>query len=217
MQNSRESQETRIRVTEQIIRLAAAYPHAKLTDDTFDVYAEALQDVPTEILQPALIQAAQDSEFFPTLHRIREVITNILFDGTPTAEEAWEEVSQWIAGTKNRLDHPLIVRVVNMLGGWWQLSRSENISVERGQFLKMYANLREREREKLTRTPDYRRLKETVDSTRITSMQIKELESGTEMKVEFEVNGDDNNPLSPEEAKQFLATLLGGKQIGKQL
>lgn len=206
-------QETRIKVTELIIRLAAAFPHAKLTEETFDVYAEALQDVPLEILHPALIQAAQDSEFFPTLHRIREVITNILFDGTPTAEEAWEQVMEWLANDCGHPLHPLVARVVKMIGGSWMLRQSDHIGVERGQFLTMYRNLREREREKLTRTPDYKRLQAGAKNNRVTGMRVKEI-CGYDGQGQ---SGNDEPPLSKEEAAKFLAEILGGKQIGKEL
>lgn len=129
-------------------RLSAAYPHSNLSADTYSIYAEALADVPMGILQLAVVQAATTSEFFPTLHKLHETIAEIIFGGTPTAEEAWEDVVRKLQGNPMKWkDEPLIERVVNLVGGWYGLKTSTNAMADRGQFLKMYANLRERERQ----------------------------------------------------------------------
>jgi hypothetical protein len=149
--------ETKADVIRLTKRISAAFPHANLIPEAYSVYAEALEGVPLHILEAVFIQAAQSSEFFPTLHRIRELMTDLVFR-TPLAEVAWEEVVEWKLGKREKFSDPLIARVTEMMGGWWHLSRSEHEGVDRGQFLKIYGSMREQARQETAMTPGWKAL-----------------------------------------------------------
>jgi hypothetical protein len=171
-------------VIRMVQRYSAAYPHTKLIPETYGVYAEALEGVPVDVLTAVFVQAVQNSEFFPTLHKIREVMTDILFQ-VPTAELAWEEVVRCLSlGRTIEYSDPLIQRVVNMVGGEWALQRSTNLVADRAQFLKMYANLRERMRQEVMTTPAVKQLRGTAKP------EVKKLEAPVAETLVAEAEGE---------------------------
>lgn len=66
---------------ELMVRLAAAYPAARLTDAGIRVYARALGDLSLEQVRAAFGRAVKESAYFPTVAEIRRGLA-------PTAEDA---------------------------------------------------------------------------------------------------------------------------------
>lgn len=58
--------------THQVLaRLAAAYPHFQLTQETISIYCEMLEDVPFPVLLEAAQKQIKLSTFFPTIAELR--------------------------------------------------------------------------------------------------------------------------------------------------
>lgn len=195
-----------------MIKVAAAFPHSHLSPETYEVYAAAFEDVPDDVLSAAFTKAAQMSEFFPTLKSVRTAIAEILVGGIPTAEEAWEQVSFWVK-SEHTLTEPLIIRVVEMMGGWRYFSTTQDIGVARGQFLKMYNNLRLRHIETVSEPASFKQLQTTYNEAR----QIKTTEPlRLTENVAQEVTDADDMVIPVEEGLEILRRELEKRQGGKQ-
>lgn len=74
--------------------LAAAYPNFKMQKATIDVYAKLLAEYDADELATAAEQAVADSEFFPTVAKIREKLFAARKSSTavPDWTQAWENV-----------------------------------------------------------------------------------------------------------------------------
>lgn len=130
--------------------LAAAFPHSKVELETILTYAVFLADVSVEDLRRGAAWCMANSDFFPTMHTLREAIQQAdLEHRPPTGPDALAEIKRKIGaigyyGTPE-WSHPLIGRAVEGMGGWRALCLSEDPEgVIRGQFLKVYASLEER-------------------------------------------------------------------------
>lgn len=101
-----------------LVKLAAAYG-SKLSEERSAVYLRALADVPVKQLGRACAQAVRESEFFPTVARLRELA---LGEGNDEAVLAWvqlramaEEVGAYRAVT---LSGAAGVALEVVFGGW---------------------------------------------------------------------------------------------------
>jgi hypothetical protein len=54
--------------------MAAAFPSVLISEDTIDVFARELYDVPLVLLRRATTQAMESCRFFPTIAELREKI-----------------------------------------------------------------------------------------------------------------------------------------------
>ena len=52
--------------------MAAAFPHAQVTEATVEVYVSMLQDLPLDLVTISVQQCMAESEFLPTIARIRD-------------------------------------------------------------------------------------------------------------------------------------------------
>ncbi|MFA5379142.1 MAG: hypothetical protein WC455_25530 [Dehalococcoidia bacterium] len=148
----------------QVLRaLAAAFPHSKVTPETIATYAIFLADVELEALRRAATWCMSNEEFFPTMHKLRLAMQETdLEHRAPTAGDAFAEVKRAVVsigyiGTPV-WSHSLVGRTIEAMGGWRNFCMSEDPDgVLRGQFLKLYAALSERqandERAALTASP----------------------------------------------------------------
>jgi hypothetical protein len=83
-------------IVKMLTALGVLFPHANLTTETYLAYAGMLEDLPLDELAPAMKQVAAESEFFPTVAKIRDKVLELrrLQDDTPTAFEAWQAVQE---------------------------------------------------------------------------------------------------------------------------
>ncbi len=201
--------DARLEVKKLLLKMSLAYPHSNIPEETVDVYTDALEHVPLEWLKPALVQASLLSEFFPTLHRIREVLTDMMFGKVLLAEEAWAVVMKHLTGDAQPIAEPLIEKAVDAIGGWWYLRQSDNQMADRAQFMKIYGAFRERERQTILATPDVRAMQTKMLEQRYEkNAPVKQLETKHAVEPEGELI-----PM-PDYVKELLDKVsIGGVKI----
>ena len=137
--------------------LKAAYPRQPIPPETTRLYAAQLVDLPAEAVGQAVHDLIASSPYFPAIAEIRRRVAELQL-GAPSAWQAWEEVEQQCRAASQhkggvwepyqpQWSHPLVERVVRLVGGFWQLYDSQRLSIERAQFLRLY----EQARSELTR------------------------------------------------------------------
>ena len=134
-----------------IARAIVIYPHMKTgaLEETAKVWSEMLSDIDYADAMMALKKHVANSDFPPTIASIRKNAKEIyqLYDGIPTAEEAWTEVMRTLNRYKRpQYTNPLIDKAVDFMG-YANLCDSENAMADRAQFIKAYNNLKERRNE----------------------------------------------------------------------
>jgi len=151
-----------------LVILGAAYPRFPVPAETASVYAQLLADVDDALLVAAVKHHAATSKWFPTVAELREAALELrdVADGVPTAEEAWGEVCEKMrryppVPLENgwrvpEFSHPLILKAVNVLGGWVELGRSENGIADRAHFFQIYPQLVARRRADVALLPSVR-------------------------------------------------------------
>jgi hypothetical protein len=150
--------------------LAAAYPNAKISKETLKIYVGMLSDLSLEVLDCAIQKCLAESEFFPTIAKIRSAASSLtsVTNCLPSSWEAWNEVTLQIRHNgyyrTPQFSNGLVARAVNALG-WSQLCLSENQIADRAHFVRVYEQLvaSEMKKEMLLKTPSHlRHLQVTV-------------------------------------------------------
>lgn len=143
--------------------LSAAYPSAKLADETPDLYERLLADIPDDILEAATLDHISKSPFYPHVSDLRERAFAIKgdFHRLPPAAQAWGEITKLIItfGRSNKpdIENPISARVVEALG-WRELCMSENQVSDRARFIQAYDQYIERERNEQQTLPSIKAL-----------------------------------------------------------
>ncbi len=131
--------------------IASTYPRFEIKENTAEIWHELLEDLPVDVARAAVKRLICQSPFPPSIHEIRAKAADIM---TPPGEqvspiEAWGEVLGAIQrygmyGEKKAMESmtPQVGQVAKMMG-WRDMCMGENLSVTRGQFLKMYAQAAE--------------------------------------------------------------------------
>lgn len=143
-----------------VAMLEAAYPAAKITDETAMLYAHFLADLDPDVAKAAVARVISTSTFWPSIAELRKAAAE-LQDRLPEPEEAWEEVlreanrcGDW---DTPRFSHPLIERAVRAVG-FRAIQYSEALGVERAHFLRVYEALRTRAMQERQLSPQAREL-----------------------------------------------------------
>ena len=160
----------------------AAFPNMQITEAMVDLWHELLGDIDFNLAKAAVKKLLLESPYPPTIADIRRQAMEI---ATPPedridAAEAWGEVERAIRqyGYYREAEalasmSPRVAKVVKYLG-WQEICLSEEPGVVRGQFLKMYTQVAEREqKERLLPAALKEDIKRLSDS-----MSMKMLEGG---------------------------------------
>ncbi|TCU72894.1 loader and inhibitor of G40P protein [Tissierella praeacuta] len=136
--------------------ISGAYPNMKeITDLTVDIWYDCLKDMDIEVALLAIKKHILESPFPPSVSDIRKQLSEVT---TPENERldgasGWGEVIKAIKEygyyrEKEALESmtPVTRKVVKYMG-WQEICHSEKPDVVRGQFLKMYEIVGERERQ----------------------------------------------------------------------
>ena len=118
----------------------AAYPSMQEKDLslTAAVWQKALDDLPLDNLEKAVIKIIVSKKFFPSISEIRSEAVSFAAPLHPLPEEAWAEVMAQLDPYRTpRYSDPLIHRAVKAVG-YLNLCMSERIGVERAHFLQIY-------------------------------------------------------------------------------
>ena len=133
--------------------LAAAYPNAKVvTEAQVEVWHECLQDLDTQQTLTATRKHIMESQYYPTIHDIREQIAKINMR-TLEPGEAWGQVQKAIKhyGYYRELEalasmDPRAAEAARAIG-WQQICHtpSDSLGVLRSQYFKIYDGLSKRD------------------------------------------------------------------------
>lgn len=155
--------------------LAASYPQVQMSDDSINAYVAMLKDIPVEVLKTAAEQCIVESEFLPTIAKIRDRALSLVRPERKDPMEAWGVVIRTIERVgfyrSPTFDDPLIARAVDCLG-WQYLCTSENIVADRAHFAKVYQQFCERDAQDSRLLPQARQLRE------LNSSPIREIGNG---------------------------------------
>jgi hypothetical protein len=137
-------------------------PDVTSQPNTVDVMLDLLGHFPAELLRLAVRStcAQPGRAFAPAPGEIRGEALSLLAasEGLPTAGDAWREVMRAVndVGCQNNtptFSHPLVKRAVQAIG-FRNIGMSENVSVERAHFLKIYAEMLEESQRQAARLPE---------------------------------------------------------------
>jgi len=147
-----------LRKTETVQLLAvvnAAFPNMQVTEVMVSLWHELLKDLDFKIAKLAVKKLILESPFSPTIADVRKRAIEIMTppENRINASEAWGEVMdaiQYIGyyRQKDALESmsPITAKVIKYMG-WQEICLSERPDVVRGQFLKMYEIVANRERQ----------------------------------------------------------------------
>ena len=141
-------------VIKLLAMLSAAYPNMKeVTNITVDIWYDCLKDIDSNVALTAIKKHILESPFPPVVADIRKQIAAVTtpLEDRLDSSEAWGEV---ISAMKNYGSYeetealksmsPTTRKVVKYMS-WREMCLSEKLGVTRGQFLKMYETVAQRE------------------------------------------------------------------------
>ena len=145
--------------------MAAAYPNTQIAEATLNVYVSMLKDLSVDVLTLAVQQAMAESEFLPTIARIREKALALTQQTHVSSLEAWGQVKRAMESVgyyrSPTFADPLITKAVDCIG-WQTLCTSENEPADRAHFSKVYESLVRREEEDSRLLPEVRQIQQRV-------------------------------------------------------
>lgn len=133
------------------------YPRADFipTQDAFNIWFELLKDLPYEVANAAVQQHMLTNKFAPTIAEIREQAANVVNGPQKDAGQAWAEALKAVHhfGENHALEalatlDPLTRQTVERFGfGALCNNPVDDRSIARAQFIRIYNDLANRERE----------------------------------------------------------------------
>ena len=123
-----------------VAALKDAFPRQEVKSRTFEIYVEELSDIPLPTLGAVVKVLIRTSEFFPSIRAIREAAAEITL-GLPNEDEALSQVERRIAVRGGDV-HPDVKRALDHVGGYFVFKSTSEPSVVRGQFLRIYREIR---------------------------------------------------------------------------
>jgi hypothetical protein len=128
--------EERSHLASALADLARAFPQREVTAGTLGIYLQNLSDLPVAAVVDACTVLIRTSEFFPTVHAIRETVAESLL-GLPSEAEALALVN-----SKHASRCPLVREALEAVGGYHAWAASREPTMLRGQLLRIYRDLR---------------------------------------------------------------------------
>lgn len=133
-------------VGENLARLKAAFPRQDMTLATFEQYALFLRDIPDLLLDSVVDSLIATEKWLPSIAQIREAAADTALQ-LPTESAALTQIYARIAWTREGDDtrpdvHPLVKKALDLVGGYPAFRTSEDPAVVRGQFGRIYRDLR---------------------------------------------------------------------------
>ena len=145
---------TKGEVAKLLAVLAASFPRFEVNDLKIRVWHEMLGDIDYAVASMAVKKLIMQNTFAPAIAEVRRAAMEIMCPEQVTGSEAWGEVTRAIRnyGYYREAEalasmSPTTARVVRHMG-WQDICTSiEPTGVLRGQFLKMYGQVADREQE----------------------------------------------------------------------
>lgn len=137
-------------IPDLLANVAAVLPPPQgFGDAAMRMYLSELNDIPPGLLERALHQIVRTKLFFPKVSEIREVAAELALN-LPTEADAldqiearmrWARLPDEARGEGPTLD-PLVLKALDHVGGFYSFKTSENPVAIRGQFMRLYRDLR---------------------------------------------------------------------------
>lgn len=138
-------------VAQLVAVIAAAYPSFEVDKARIAVWVQMIGDLDYELAETAVRRHIALSRFPPTIAEIREQALVASRGPEPSGAESWMEFINGIRkyslySGKEALESfcPTTRRVAEAIG-WRDAYMSENVDVLRGQYLRMFEQLRQRD------------------------------------------------------------------------
>lgn len=157
-------------IAKMFVLFRANWPRYQFAQDTINVYARILADVPDELLEAACIDCLATCTWFPKVAEIRRAVGRLTITTDLTAGEAWALVIKYSRIPKTVLvgDGRLyrkalpenVQRALEAIGGWEQLASSDNYVADRARFLQSYEAITRRHEERRLMLPEVKKRKE---------------------------------------------------------
>ncbi|MFL5313057.1 MAG: hypothetical protein ACJ79H_21705 [Myxococcales bacterium] len=129
--------------------LTKAFRREKITPDVLALYLAELSDLPPAAVEAAARELIRTSDFFPTIKALREAAVERLLS-LPTEAQALAQIEARMGWARKSEDargdppevHPLVREALDRVGGWHAFRATDEAGVVRGQFLRLYRDLR---------------------------------------------------------------------------
>lgn len=128
--------------------LRRAFPRQEVEQETFALYLVELADVPLNVLEAAVHDLIRTQEFFPSIRAIRAASAELAL-ALPSPAGALAQVEARIswartdAGGEAPTVHPTVRQALDLIGGYASFRNADEGAPVRGQFLRLYRELRE--------------------------------------------------------------------------
>jgi hypothetical protein len=134
-----------------VLVLQSAYPGARMTEMTAELYEHLLADLDAEVAQRAIARLVCISKFLPTIAEIRDAAADVALGAARSGLEAWGDVLMAIRRTGSygvpTFTDPLVAECVRILG-WRTLCLGDSPeAVDRARFAELYVDLQRRRRQ----------------------------------------------------------------------
>ena len=153
---------TKGEVAKLLAVLAASYPKFEVDDLKVQVWHEMLGDLDYVTANMAVKKLILENIFAPSIAEVRKAAMDILNPDVMTAAEAWGEVERAVRtyGYYRETEAlasltPRVAKVVRQIS-WREICLNEEPGVVRGQFLKMYQQVQERDHREMLLPADLR-------------------------------------------------------------
>jgi hypothetical protein len=151
-------------ITKLMAIISEVYSGFEVSELKVGIFMEFLKDLSYKVVEKAIFIHISQSKYAPTIAEIRKHAVEIMNTQSVNANTAWGEVKSAIRNfgmprTNEAILSlsPLTAKVVNAIG-FTEICKSENQSVIRGQFIKLYNELRQEETDNLVTPINYREL-----------------------------------------------------------
>lgn len=135
---------TRSEAAKLVAVLANAYPSARVTEETSEIYEAMLGDLDFASVQRAAARHIATNKWFPTIAELRAAAVEMACGRVRPALEAWGELCMAIrleggvyAERPPRFDDLILGDTVRQMG-WQYLCKSENDAADRARFVQLY-------------------------------------------------------------------------------
>jgi hypothetical protein len=127
--------------------LAAALPKPPPTREQIVVYVRELEDIPVPVLEAAVRKIIRTAQWFPTVAEIRLAAAEVTLH-LPSEPEALRQIDARMTWARDKRGtappvHPLVYEALRRVGGWHAFRSTEKGTVIRGQFGRLYRDLRD--------------------------------------------------------------------------
>lgn len=135
---------TQVETAKLVAVLLAAFPAAKVTGGTSQVYEKMLADLDYVAANAAVERLIATARFMPTVAEIRDAAMTLTTGEKRPGGDAWGDVLKAVRRFGRYrdpvFDDPLVARCVAALG-WVEICDSENQQADRARFIQLYDEL----------------------------------------------------------------------------